>query len=219
MPITSLGGAEITPVKAEEAELTPISPSQTRLGDVLIREGSDSDAEFFFDMEERTTWESLPRSCGTNWDREIMREALCATHRLMLHVPGNTFFIAEVECETGRERAGLLWFGPRRNLITGEDEGWIFNITVEPQFRGYGLAKLLIRHAEEYALRLGYRVVGLSVATHNSVARGLYDALGYSEHTLTLRKPLSRDGSGALDISALEDPINTCAVCREEGQS
>lgn len=190
---------------AQQNIVSSTEPSSTKA--FLIREGTDEDAEFFFEMDERTTWESMPRACGTNWERERVREALCATHRLMLQVPGNTFFIAEVEST----RAGLLWFGPKRNLITGEDEGWIWNVTVEPQFRGRGLAKALMNHAETHARALGYRFVGLCVATHNDRARALYQRLGYEEHTLTLRKPLDDD--------ALFVDESGCIVCREEGQS
>lgn len=178
-------------------------PANTSSIGVSIREGTDEDAEWFFEIDERTTWESLPRACGTNWQREAVREALCATHRMMLQVPGNTFFIAEVD----GARAGLLWFGPKRNLITGEDEAWVWNVTVEPQFRGRGIAKTLMRHAERHARELGFRAVGLCVATHNDPARALYQTLGFSEHTLTLRKPLDDDDS-FVDESG-------CAVCRK----
>lgn len=180
---------------------------------VRIREGSEADAEWFFEVEEQTTWENLPRDC--EYDRETMRTALCATHRLILQVPGNVFFIAEASdmeasgVEASGVRAGLLWFGPKRNLITGRNEGWIYNVTVLPEFRGRGLAKMLLRHAEEYARTLGYDVVGLSVATHNEIARGLYHRVGFDVSNVIMRKPLIPSDERKSD----------CIVCEnEQGQ-
>lgn len=174
---------------------------------ILIRKGSDEDAEFFFALDEQTTWESLPRDGAARLDREEFRQSLCATHAIMLQVPGNTFFIAE-EAASG-ERTGLLWFAPKRNLLSGEDEGWIYNLTVCAHFRGRGIARSLMCHAEEHARRHGYAVIGLSVATHNRIARDLYEALGYEPCHIQMRKVLS-----APDQSTLNDD---CALCRDNG--
>lgn len=149
-----------------------------------IRLGTDEDAEFFFDLEEQTTWDNLPCACGTPWDRDQIRESLCATHRAMLDLPGNILFIAEAD----GVRAGMLWFGNRRNLITGEDEGWVYNVTVLPHFRRRGIARILLHHVEEYARAEGYRVLGLSVAVHNEQAQRLYQEIGYEESNVLMRK-------------------------------
>ena len=138
---------------------------------IFIREGTSDDAEFFLEMEEQTTWESLPPDKARGMQREHLREKLLETHGLLLECPGNVFFIAE-NAATG-ERAGLLWLGPRHNLITGEHEAWIYNVSVVPRCRGCGIAKKLMAYAEEYARTQGYGVIGLSVAVHNDVARSL----------------------------------------------
>ena len=171
-------------------------------GSVSIRPATDEDAAFFFQLELQTTWENLPRSCGTKWKRDAVREALCATHHVMLQMPDNAFFIAEV----GGERAGLLWFGTRRNPVSGQEEGWIYNVTVCEAFRGRGLAKKLMARAEEHARAQGHSIIGLSVAVHNEIAQELYRAQGYEPSNLTLRKSLSPQP----DAHSSE-----CALCRE----
>jgi ribosomal protein S18 acetylase RimI-like enzyme len=155
---------------------------------IHIREGTSDDAAFFLEMEEQTTWESLPPDKASAMKREQLREKLLETHGLLLECPGNVFFIAENE--QTNERAGLLWLGPRHNLITGEHEAWIYNVTVVPQCRGCGVAKKMMAHAEDYARAQGYSVIGLSVAVHNNVARGLYQRLEYSESNILMRKAL-----------------------------
>ncbi len=57
----------------------------------------------------------------------MSREKLRATHGLLLLCPGNIFFIV---CDAqSDEKLGLLWFGPRHNGVTGDHEGWIYNVT------------------------------------------------------------------------------------------
>lgn len=174
---------------------------------VRIRPGTPEDAEFFFLMEEQTTWESLPADKARAMRREDLRASLMETHGLLLSCPGNIFFIAEnIESEAqgeaqsehaderestrAGERAGLLWLGPRHNLLTGEHEAWIYNVTVVPPCRGCGVAKKLMAHAENYAREQGYQIIGLSVAVHNQTARSLYQRLQYAESNIQMRKPL-----------------------------
>ena len=155
----------------------------------FIRESTDADAEFFLRVDEQTTWENPPPDVVRVMGREQLREKLLQTHALLLSSPGHIFFIAQ----KGNERAGLLWFGPRHNLITGEDEGWIYNVTVLPSYRRRGIAKKLLRHAEDYARKQGFSAIGLCVGTHNQNARRLYGSLNYQESNLLLRKPLATD--------------------------
>lgn len=158
---------------------------------VIIRRGTETDAEFFLEIEEQTTWENLPLD-ARDMKREVLREKLLETHGLLLSCPGNVFFIAEVLHENAQtQRAGLLWFGPRHNAITGNHDGWIYNVTVLPDFRGCGLAKELMAHAEAHAKREGYSVIGLSVATHNEIARELYAKSGYQPSNILMRKNLA----------------------------
>ena len=155
-----------------------------------IREGTSDDAEFFFQIELQTTWENLPLDCA-QMSRDELRDKLRQTHGLLLSCPGNVFFIA---CDTASgEKLGLLWFGPRHNPISGEHEGWIYNVTTLPQHRGCGVAKTLMARAERYAASQGFRVIGLSVATHNEAALSLYQALEFQQSNILMRKPVSRE--------------------------
>ena len=154
---------------------------------VKIREGTDADMVFFRELEMQTTWENLPPEDCQRLTREQVWDALDETHELLLARPGNVLFIAEVD----GERAGLLWFGPNRNLVTGEEEGWIYNVTVLPGHRGRGIGRLLMEHAEAYARTQGYVIIGLMVAVHNQTARELYRRLQYTDSNILMRKRLA----------------------------
>ena len=153
---------------------------------VRIRPGTDADEAFFRELEMQTTWENLPPDDLERLDREQVWLALDETHDLLRARSGNMIFIAEVN----GERAGLLWFGPNRNLVTGEEEGWIYNVTVVPDHRGRGLGRLLMQHAESHASEQGYAVIGLMVAVHNTAARELYHRLDYRDSNSLMRKRL-----------------------------
>jgi ribosomal protein S18 acetylase RimI-like enzyme len=153
---------------------------------VRIRLSTDADDPFFRDLEMQTTWENLPPEDCRRLDREQVEQALEETHEILLARPGNVIFVAEVD----GQRAGLLWFGPNRNLVTGEEEGWIYNVTVLPAYRGRGLGRRLMQHAENYAGEQGYAVIGLMVAVHNAAAREFYHRLDFQDSNLLMRKQL-----------------------------
>src|SRR5207245_771275 len=91
---------------------------------VRIRRGTEADQAFFRDLEMQTTWENLPPEDCRRLEREQVWEALDETHAFLRARPGNAIFIAEVD----GARAGLLWFGPNRNLVTGEEGGGLYNV-------------------------------------------------------------------------------------------
>lgn len=154
-------------------------------GEIRVRKGSTDDYDFFQEMEIETTWENLSPEERARLTRAQIAEALRETHDLLLSRIGNVLFIAETEAG---ERAGLLWFGESRNLVTGEIEGWVYNISVVPTFRGQGIGALLMSHAEAHARAEGYGQIGLMVAVHNDVARRLYTKAGYAESSIVMRK-------------------------------
>ncbi len=55
----------------------------------------------------------------------------------------------------------------------------IHGLGVYPHFRGFGIAKALMRVAEAQARAEGATKITLRVLAHNEPARGLYESLGY----------------------------------------
>jgi ribosomal protein S18 acetylase RimI-like enzyme len=157
------------------------------VSEIRFRAATRADDAFFRQVEFDTTWASLdPEDRERLGPREV-REALDLTHELLLERPGNRIVIAEDEEGV---RIGLLWFGVNRNLITGEEEAWVYNVSVLPEYRGRGLGRRLMEHAEELARAGGFHVLGLMVSAHNDPARGLYEKLAFRASNLVMRKRL-----------------------------
>jgi ribosomal protein S18 acetylase RimI-like enzyme len=155
--------------------------------EIRFRPATPADDDFFLRMELHTTWGSLDPEERDALTQEAVSDALRETHALLLQREGTQIIIAENELA---ERVGLLWFGVNRNLITGEDEAWVFNVSVEPHHQGQGVGACLMAHAEELAHRGGYQTLGLMVSSHNVVARRLYEKLEFRATNLIMRKRL-----------------------------
>lgn len=155
--------------------------------EIEIIVGNESHEEFFFQLEAETTWDSLPLD-KRNISRDEFHERLKQTHHEMLALRGHVIFIA-IDKSSG-DKMGLLWFGPRFNPLSCEEEAWIYNLTVLPEHRGRGVGKILMNHAESHAHSQNYDSLGLMVSSHNEGARALYHKLDYSESNIIMRKVL-----------------------------
>jgi ribosomal protein S18 acetylase RimI-like enzyme len=84
---------------------------------------------------------------------------------------------------------GWLWLG-----VPGPDPdplmAWVFEIEIEAAFRGRGYGRAAMLLAEEEARSRGMTSLGLNVHGPNTVARSLYDSLGYEVMTQQMRKPV-----------------------------
>jgi ribosomal-protein-alanine N-acetyltransferase len=76
----------------------------------------------------------------------------------------------------------------RRSAVVGYgglwlmmDEAHVTSVAVRPAFRGRGLGELLMLSLFGMALRLNARYVTLEVRVSNSVARALYQKLGFRQ--------------------------------------
>jgi len=86
---------------------------------------------------------------------------------------------------------GALWFG-----ILGADpnrSGFVYNIRIEPAFRGRGHAKAALELLEQIAMQDGLTSIGLHVFGFNTGAQALYRSLGYGITGFNMRKPLRLD--------------------------
>jgi GNAT superfamily N-acetyltransferase len=63
--------------------------------------------------------------------------------------------------------------------LFGTDYGEIKRMYVRPQFRGLGLAKMMLDHLEEYARSRGVSALRLETGIHQHAAITLYERKGY----------------------------------------
>ncbi|HEY0932422.1 MAG TPA: GNAT family N-acetyltransferase [Trebonia sp.] len=84
---------------------------------------------------------------------------------------------------------GWLWLG-----VPGPDPdplmAWVFEVEIEAPFRGLGYGRAAMQLAEREARSRGMTSLGLNVHGQNTIARSLYESLGYEVTTQQMRKPV-----------------------------
>jgi ribosomal protein S18 acetylase RimI-like enzyme len=85
-----------------------------------------------------------------------------------------------------------LWLGNAVDQVQGNRHAHVFLLYVMPEHRRRGIAKALMRHAEDWARARGDFQIGLQVFQSNQSALGLYHQLGYQTQSLWMVKPLPR---------------------------
>lgn len=69
----------------------------------------------------------------------------------------------------------------RHSLWTASDDCWLEDLYVEDEARGAGLGRAMVERVIERAILRGCGRVELDVDDANTSARGLYEAMGFSE--------------------------------------
>jgi GNAT superfamily N-acetyltransferase len=82
---------------------------------------------------------------------------------------------------------GWLWIGPRPDQV---DDFWVWDVTIEESERGKGYGRAAMLLAEEEAAKVGAKTLGLNVFGYNTVARRLYESLGYETTAVQMLKAL-----------------------------
>ena len=78
-----------------------------------------------------------------------------------------------------------------------DDEFYISNIAVLPEYQGQGIGSVLMAYAEELACKAGLRKCSLIVAFGHAPARRLYERLGYAvDRVFSSAHPKVAEGSG-----------------------
>jgi len=88
---------------------------------------------------------------------------------------------------------GHVWVGLKRPYGSGHG-AWIYNIEINPDQRGKGYGRALLKAAERETARRGVTTIGLNVFGPNAVARSLYESAGYEVATLQMKKEIEPAG-------------------------
>lgn len=128
---------------------------------------------------------ALWQACGLlrAWNDPVADIALC------LNSLGANLFVASRGDEDGI--AGLC-----ATIMCGSDghRGWLYYLAVEPARRRGGIARLMVRHAEEWLAGAGIPKVELMIRPENGAVREFYEQVGYEvEPRLVMSRWLSDD--------------------------
>ena len=124
-------------------------------------------------------------ACGLlrAWNDPAADIALC------LGSPGANLFVAAAGEEVGI--AGL-W----ATIMCGSDghRGWLYYLAVDPARRRAGIARRMVRHAEDWLAEQGIRKVELMIRPENDSVREFYERMGYAvEPRLVMSRWLQDD--------------------------
>lgn len=86
---------------------------------------------------------------------------------------------------------GALWLGLIDPAVP--NEWWVFDIEIDPSYRGRGVGRATMLQAEHEVRARGGDRLGLNVFGPNRVARSLYDSLGYEVVSTNMTKALTTD--------------------------
>ncbi len=94
------------------------------------------------------------------------------------------------ETEAG-ERAGFIMVGKSSSVFTDQQQAFVYDIAVTPQFRRRGIGRMLMERAEAYAREQEMGFITLMVDCRNEAARTLYAQLGFEDGKVLMRKLLA----------------------------
>jgi mycothiol synthase len=122
---------------------------------------------------------------------EDARERSTAAHAALLpdgvRTVGHLVFRGEVDGTT----VGSIWLTVPGASPVRPDLSWIFNVEIDPAYRGKGYGRAILLAGEREMRGRGVTRMGLNVFAHNPVARRLYDSLGYELTTRQMVKTLT----------------------------
>jgi ribosomal protein S18 acetylase RimI-like enzyme len=119
---------------------------------------------------------------------EARRIARVQTDHLFPHgVPAAGQLLYRVVDDDGVD-VGSLWIG--RRTPTRSEFFWVWDVVIDEGHRGRGLGRAAMTLAEEAARAHGAVELGLNVFGPNTVARNLYQSMGYETTALQMRKSL-----------------------------
>jgi ribosomal protein S18 acetylase RimI-like enzyme len=101
-----------------------------------------------------------------------------------LETPGHWLFAVEAD---GR-RVGTVWFAER--VLDGRTVAYLYEIEIDETERGRGLGRAAMEAFEREAARRGLTELELNVFGGNTVARSLYQSLGWRETAVHMAKRL-----------------------------
>lgn len=156
-----------------------------------VRPAQPEDAPFITGLAGRLAEVSrlpwLPHDATDRFAASGCRQAAAAIGK-----PGHAVVIAS---DNSDEPLGFAHVHLDQSAFTGETVGYVSVVVVAADAAGSGIGRRLMAAAEVWARQQGCALITLEVFATNSVARAVYERLGYREQTLKLAKRLD-DTSG-----------------------
>jgi ribosomal protein S18 acetylase RimI-like enzyme len=152
---------------------------------ITMRQGSAADRAFVLDLGSRTSIDSV--SSMRSASEALVRGSF---EQLVAYAFARSYVLEIAETALDGPVGFVLMLNDLPDEVTGMPQGFIAYMAVEPESRRHGVARQLLRAAEEQARARGLPVVALMVTEDNVAARELYAQAGYRTERRLLCKTL-----------------------------
>lgn len=151
---------------------------------VTVREATNADHEFIFELSP-----ALAQVAKLSWhsdeDVQTMQDNYIAEMLKSTDQPTITL-LAEYEGKS----LGFVHARTHKDGISGEIAGTVPLLAVSNEAQGFGIGKLLMLEAEQWAKSMGCRLLHLEVFANNDNAKGFYHNLGFQPEMLHMIKTI-----------------------------
>lgn len=153
---------------------------------VQVRVGRAEDLPWLLHECALAAWEHISPREQVGAHFPVVAQRVETVVRTALAQPGGTLLVAEA---AGRP-VGSIAYHVQPNPLTGQSEGLVLHLRVDPAWRGQGIGRILIRAAEQHLRQAGARGVGVVVGLHATEALRFTTALGYWPERVLVARPL-----------------------------
>jgi len=149
---------------------------------------AQNDIASFMALNAQTFWESIPE------DEPILENQFRRNYEWLMqnyapHDPDKS--VITIAMVPGNRYVGHCWLGVQREFFTSQPLAWIFDITVDPKFRGRGIGRRLLHDMLHRVKSKGFDQIGLQVMRHNADAQRFYESEGFIPRSTTLIRRLT----------------------------
>jgi ribosomal protein S18 acetylase RimI-like enzyme len=156
--------------------------------EVKIRKASKSDYPTVYECMTNTAWNDVPEAEKATTKKEVWMSFFRKIAKTLTEGKGRKIFVA---CDDENDFMGYVVTGNMGEGASTIPVGMVFDISVMEPFRRRGIAKLLIRAAEDYCRQQGMWRIKLEVAANNPKAIDLYKKVGFEPERTLMGKNLS----------------------------
>ncbi len=158
---------------------------------VIIRRAAKEDLGKMIDLAAASVDSSIPPSRDVS--PETVRAARIADLESSLPqlLPMSHMGLFVAEDENGVFLGHVMGYLGDTESVTGERQGWIFDMSVVEKYRGMGVGTQLMNHFVDFVRKAGFQFVGLLVTSANDKAVSFYERLGFVEERKRMAKRLS----------------------------
>ena len=154
---------------------------------IRIRKAGRKDFDFILHLSVETVQTELTAYERAHTSQRKLVNIMGKNLRALMGSSGMLTLVAETDDE---RPVGFIMVGRSASVFTDQEQGFVYDLAVVPEFRRRGLGRLLMEEAEAHARRLRMSHIALMVDCGNEPARALYRKLGFTDAKALMRKQL-----------------------------